>query len=675
MLVFDQLKRNDPQLRLLTVAVLAGLLVLLVGLWWVQIVSARDYQANLATQSFRTVRIPAVRGKILDRHGLTLAENRPVYNVSLYLEDLRDQFQKTYADARPKKIITNGTAFWKRWLGASNVQTQLVRLSREQISALTWQAREQVVKNTIEQVSRQLRQPLTFNAADFRQHYDKSLALPYPIARNIDATNLARFEEQCANLQGVDLEIQSARYYPNTTTAAHLLGHLQKDDSSIQGEASFFNYRLTDYRGVLGIEGGYDQQLHGQAGEKSVLVNNLGFHQGENILSPVEPGRNVVLTIDLAVQQATEKALQEQAAQFSSKEIRGAAVVMDVNTGDILALASAPTYDPNAFIPNISAVEYAWLSDARLRPQINRAMQMQYQAGSTFKTMVALAALENGLNPNEKYAVATDPGRFNHSMIRVGEQIFHDTVAPGDYDLRLAIMRSSNAYFINAGLKHGVFERVVELGRRLHFGEKIGLHLSQEAAGHFPKLEKVRSWTPGNSANICIGQGEMDVTPLQLAVMTSALANGGKVLEPQLIDRIESQGADALEAATVFPKNQVRDNLGVSARSLQIVREAMLAETEDVAEGGTGHNTRVAGLRICGKTGTAERTENGVKRNTTWFISFAPYEHPKYAVVVAVEDGASGGGTCAPIAKKIYEAILESERTNAVKAGAIARTN
>ena len=189
------------------------------------------------------------------------------------------------------------------------------------------------------------------------------------------------------------------------------------------------------------------------------------------------------------------------------------------------------------------------------------------------------------------------------------------------------------------------------------------MHLSQEAAGHFPKAEKVRSWTAGNSANICIGQGEMDVTPLQMAVLTSALANGGEVLQPQLVDRIELQNPSNLEPAVIFPKHQVRDTLGVSPRSLRILRDDMLAETEDAIEG-TGRPARVAGLRICGKTGTAERTENGAKRNTTWFISFAPYEHPKYAVVVAVEDGASGGGTCAPVAKKIYEALLESERAS-----------
>jgi len=161
-----------------------------------------------------------------------------------------------------------------------------------------------------------------------------------------------------------------------------------------------------------------------------------------------------------------------------------------------------------------------------------------------------LAALENGLNPEEIYHVAPDPSRLTRGIIKVGDQTFHDTVAPGDYNLRLAIVRSSNSYFINAGLRHGVFDRVVELGRRLHFGEKIGLHLSQEAGGHFPNAERVRGWTAGNSANICIGQGEMDVTPLQLAVMTSALANGGKVLLPRLVARIESQDPTGFEAVT-----------------------------------------------------------------------------------------------------------------------------
>ncbi|MFO1488932.1 MAG: penicillin-binding transpeptidase domain-containing protein [Verrucomicrobiota bacterium] len=669
MIVFDQLKREDPQLRLVTGVVLAGILVLLAGLWWVQIVSSRDYQANLETQSFRTVRIPAMRGKILDRHGSILAENRPVYNVSLYLEDLRTEVQQAYAEARPRKIVTNSVVFWKRWLGASNVQTQAVRLTRDQISALTWQARERVARRRVDQVSRQLQQPRTFNATEFRRHYEKSLALPFPIAKDLDDAEVARFAEQSANLQGVDLEVQSLRFYPNATAAAHLLGHLRKDESSMEGEEAFFDYRLPDYRGVIGIEGGYDSQLHGRAGQKSVLVNNLGFRQSENIESPMEPGSNVVLTIDVAIQQAAEAALL-----LPGRETRGAAVVMDVNSGDVLALASAPAFDPNVFIPKLSAEDNARLTDPHLRPQINRATQMQYQAGSTFKTIVALAALEKGLNPEEIYRVNPNPANPAKGIIYVGKQPFGDTAVPGDYNLRRALVRSSNAYFIEHGLRRGVLERVAELGDRLHLGEKIGLRLAQEAAGHFPTVEKVRKWTAGNSANICIGQGEMDVTPLQLAVMTSALANGGEVLYPRLVDRIASQDAGADDSPTIFPKHQVRDTLGVNPKYMRILHDDMLAETEDAVEG-TGRPARVPGLKICGKTGTAERKENGQTRNTTWFISFAPYEKPKYAVVVAVEDGASGGGTCAPIAKKIYEAILESERVNALRAGPLARNN
>jgi len=338
---------------------------------------------------------------------------------------------------------------------------------------------------------------------------------------------------------------------------------------------------------------------------------------------------------------------------------------MDVHTGDVLALASVPAYDPNAFIPRLSAADNERLTDPKSRPQINRATQMPYQPGSTFKTIVALALLETPeahFNPNEEYTVAANPARPDHGLLRVGNVTFHDTVAPGQYDLRRAMVRSSNAYFIANGLRPGVFERVIDLGNRLRLGELIGLHLKQEAQGNFPKPEQARKWIAANHASILIGQGEMDATPLQIAVMTSALANGGKILRPRLVDRIEPEDSTGSQPPLVFPIGEIRDDLGVSLRSLNIVRENMLAETEDVSDRGTGLSARVPGLRICGKTGTAERTENGMKRNTTWFISYAPYEHPKYAVVVAIEDGASGGGTCAPVAGKIYQAILQCER-------------
>ena len=183
----------------------------------------------------------------------------------------------------------------------------------------------------------------------------------------------------------------------------------------------------------------------------------------------------------------------------------------------------------------------------------------------------------------------------------------------------------------------------------------------QESAGNFPELSRVRSWPAGNTANICIGQGAMDVTPMQMAVLTSALANGGTVLKPRVLDRLDSQDPASVQPSTPFPRRQIVGALGVSEHNLKIVREGMLAETEDVSDRATGRQARVEGFRICGKTGTAEQEEHGIKRNTTWFISFAPYESPRYAVVVMVENGISGGATCAPVAADVYRKIKELE--------------
>jgi penicillin-binding protein 2 len=661
MLIFDQLRKNDPQLRLLTFVVLGGMAVLLSGLWWVQVVSARDYQQNLVTQSYRTVRFPAVRGKILDRNGVALARNQPSYDMSLYLEDLRDEFKEEYAHLRPTRVATNSLPIWKRWLGVTAVRTQYVQLSKVQREALEWQARYDVAGRILQQVSQRLQSPLSFDFGRFKTHYTTRLALPYPMAQHLNPVQLARLEEQSGGVPGMDLEIESTRAYPYQTTAAHLLGYLVRDDRSIEGEDAFFSYRLPDYRGAVGIEDGYDKQLHGRAGEKSVLVNNLGYRQTENVWSPVEPGRDVVLTIDLGIQQAAERALP-----VFGPTTRGAAVVMDVHSGDILALASSPTFNPNAYIPSLSPTENQWLNDPKLRPQINRATQENYAPGSIFKTIIGLACLEAGLDPKASI--------YNPGFIYVGRRPIHDLAAPGTYDFRRGIMFSSNTYFITNGMKAGI-EAIVKLGKRLHLGERIGLPTRQETPGIFPDWERIHSgWSAGDTANICIGQGDIDVTPLQMAVTTAALANGGNVLWPRLVDRVQSQDPAPGETPAVLPKGRVRDQLGVSANNLQILKDAMRDEVEDA---GTGARAVVAGLKICGKTGTAQITNerNQVIDHTTWFISFAPYEQPRYAVVVMVESGSSGGLTCAPIAAKIYEAILQAERMNAVKTGSLAQTN
>jgi penicillin-binding protein 2 len=660
MLIFDQLKKNDPHLRWLAVAVTAGLLVLLVGLWWMQIVSARDYRANLESQSYRTVRFPAMRGKILDRNGTTLAENKPTYNVSLYLEDLRDEFRASFARMRPTQVVTSRPPFWKLWLGSTSIRTQFVRLNSTQRMDLEWRAQCSVVSNSLAQVSRRLEQPAAFDPARFKKHYDKNRPLPYRVARNLTPIQVARFQEQLTAPAGMDLELQTTRVYPHQTIAAHLLGYLHYDDSSVEGEEAFFYYRLPDYSGVLGVEAGFDKALHGRAGGKSVLVNNLGFRQQENIWAPAEAGSNVVLTIDLPIQQATEQALQN-APIYSP---RGAAVVMDVNTGDILALASIPTFNPNHFVQDFPPGEFERIQNTGA--EHNRATQENYHPGSIFKTVVALASLDAGLDPKAIYEVQPDPQNPRRGAIFLKGRKIKDTVEPGPYDLKRALIQSSNSYFITNGIYLAGIDRIVELGRRLHLGERIGLGTRQETAGRFPDARRVRAgWSVGDTANICIGQGYFDTTPLQMTVLAAALANGGKVLWPRLVDRIESQDPVATDPPIVFPKGRIRDQLGVKPSSMKVVRDCMLADVEE--PGGTGNRAFIPGFRICGKTGTAqiENEKGELIDHTTWFLSFAPYENPRYAVVVMIQSGVSGAVTCAPVVQEIYRAILQRERSAA----------
>lgn len=657
MLIFDQLKKNDPQLRILAVLLLCGMFVLVAGLWWVQIVSSRDYQAHLEMQSFRTVRIPAVRGKILDRNGIALAENRATYNVNLYLDELRKPFE----DASSKEISRARAILLQQ---AEEKQRQLARklnkeerkqftLSLRDKGPLRQKARYEVASHVVAEISRRLGQPLTLNPTNFQKHYDQSLALPLPIATNLSPQQIAIFSEQCTEQVGVDLSVQSTRFYPFGTTAGHLLGHLQKDDSSAEGEDAYFSYRLTDFRGVLGIEAGYDKELRGKAGVKSVVVNNLGYRQTENIWEAAQPGQNIVLTLDKEVQRKAETALQ-----IYGPTTRGACVVMDVQTGDVLVMASSPAVNPNDAIQGYSDAEIERLRDPKLRPEINRATQDNYAPGSIFKTIVGLACLEAGLDPN---AVINNPGYYE---FRTGGRRVKDLAAPGQYDFKKALMKSSNTYFIENGLRVGI-EAIIRLGQRLHLGEKFGLPTRQEAGGIFPTERAITAgWHDGDTANICIGQGKMAVTPLQMAVMISAIANGGRVLWPRLVDRIEAMDPTSTAPPLVFEKGHVRDNLGVHQHSLQIVREAMLA---DVEEGGTGSKAFIEGLDIGGKTGTAQVMDahNRTIGDTVWFASFAPYEKPRWAVIVMIEtdvNAGSGGSTCAPIAKKVYQALLGRER-------------
>ena len=482
MLVVDELKKNEPSLRLVAIALAAGFCILLIGLWWIQVVSANEYRANLETQSFRTIRLPAVRGKILDREGRVLAENRPRYNLSLYLDDLRGPFYRSYTNllGSARKVQKQKIAFAEQKIGRSLTKTQLKQFSfkTEELEALRQQARAQVASQRLAEISQRLGQTVTLNEKEFKRHYATKRALPYAVLKNLGPEQIARFQESYTNGLGVDMDLESIRSYPNDTTAGHLLGYVLRDDDSRDGENAYFNYYLPDYKGQVGVEAGFDEDLRGTAGEEAVQVNSLGYRTSDNIENHPEPGNNVVLTLDLDIQRAVEKAI----ASRQGKDARAAAVVMDVRTGDVLAMASSPSINP-VYSENSSE----WMTDEKLRPAINRATQDIFAPGSIFKVVVGLAALEAGLNPEKLYEVHADPTRAGKGCIYVGKRKIEDTAPPGLYNFKRAIELSSNSYFITNGMRVGI-DRIVQLAAKFHFGEKANLPTRQETAGTFPTM-------------------------------------------------------------------------------------------------------------------------------------------------------------------------------------------
>ena len=643
MIFFDQIRGEQRAIRWMAIIVFVGLAVLAAGLWHVQIVSYNRYASSEKDQSFRTVRIPAVRGKIMDRNGVILAESQPSYNLVMYLDELRKKFSSEYFDnLKPA------------WIKANPGK----KLNGKIIAQLERESRYKVCSNLVQQISDIYQQPISVSEREFNNHYRTRLALPLKIMSRMNSAQIAKFFEQKSSLPGIDIETEPLRVYPYTNLAAHVLGYLRKETAVREEEEGLFDFRMPDFKGVIGVEATFDEHLRGKAGAKSVLVNSFGYRKAENIWTEAEPGSNVVLTLDFYVQRESERALEEV-----GKGVQGAVVVMDSRNGDILAMASRPAFDPNMFVTGISIEVWKEFQDPQLRPEVNRATKEDYPPGSVFKIIVGLAGLESGiLDPK---ATFLSEGRYV-----IGKRPWRDTAGPGEFDFYKAFILSSNPYFIDYGIKITA-PRILEMARRFHFGELTGIPLNQEAPGLLLKTpdEKRRffprePWNVSDTANLSIGQGLIDVTPVQVAVMTAAIANGGTVYKPRIVEAIEtSDPLPGLNEPLVFP-HEPRSAIGVQPANLEIVRHAMFG---DVHDEGSGKAARVEGMRIGAKTGTAQ-VRGGQHRYITWFASFGftevgPLGGPgvPYVVVVMVEGGGSGGGTCAPVAKKIFEALKQRE--------------
>jgi penicillin-binding protein 2 len=461
-----------------------------------------------------------------------------------------------------------------------------------------------------------------------------------PVVLRADATiaEVQRIEARQLELPEVRVEVVPLRYYPLASSAAHALGRVGEITEHQLKRPEFEGLQSGALVGQAGVEARYNRALMGEDGYRRVIVNSRGLEVQEAHREPPEDGPSLTLSLDADLQTTAERAFRGRS---------GSAVALDPRTGEILAMTSLPAYDPNDFTTGIDPDLWTMLANDPQTPLMNRAIQGQYAPGSTFKIVTATAGLEEGvITPSTTFYC---PG-----YVRLYNRVFHCGVAGGHgvVNVRQALARSCNVFFYQVGVRLEI-DKLSEWATRLGLGKPTGVDLPHEAAGLMPSREwKERvqhaPWFPGETVSVAIGQGQVSATPLQMARVAAAIANGGSLVTPHLV-RATPEG----ERPAPPPRP-----LGISEETLTVVKEGLRA----VVAGGTGWRARLRSVEVCGKTGSAQVVSKARLEASPddpsllphgWFVAFAPAEDPEIALAVLVEHGGSGGGAAAPVAREI----------------------
>lgn len=566
----------------------AMLVVIIFRLWFLQIVKGQEMMALCDTQAKRKIRKVAARGSILDVRGRVLATSRPKFVVSV----LPDEFLK-HPGALPRL-------------------------------AHLLQQTEQELSDTI------------------REYRSRSAPFdPVPVKRDVDIGLLTPIEEQQLDLPGVLVTRDPLRYYQDNALCTHVLGVTRPISAEKLETLRDRDYHGGDYIGVEGIEAAYEHELRGRDGGQVIAVDARGrMRQSLAEVQPV-PGRTLRLTIDRDLQKVTCDALREQLG----KGHPGAAVALDPNTGAVRAFVSLPSYDLNRY-----GLEYGKLLSDPMHPFLNRVSGSRYPVGSTFKLVTAAAGLEAG-------AISPTSRDYCSGSIRSGNRVFHCDKLSGHGSLNFekALGASCDVYFWHVAQRVGP-EGLANMARRFGLGDKTGIDIpsSVDNPGRIPtpdwkKKARRGPWVPGDLLNMSIGQGDIGVTPLQLAVYTGALCNGGDLLRPQLVQEVIDTSAG--RHVTVRRLNRtVRRRLGLRPENRKAIIRGM---ERALHSGGTAAGVRVPGISIAGKTGTAEAFFHGHKKSHSVFVCFAPVEQPKIAIAVMIEHGGFGAEAAAPVARRM----------------------
>lgn len=607
-------QRLFEQRAIAAVVIIATLSLLIVGrLVWLQVVRYGYYTDLSQGNRVRIEPLPAPRGIIYDRQGLILAENQPAYQLELVPEQVPD------LDATLQGLVRIGL------LDADDV----------------------------DDAKRTVRSRRPFDSVPIRLHLSES--------------DMAAFGVNRFDFPGVDIRTRLARSYPQGETAVHALGYVGTISAADLARIDREAYAGTSTIGKVGIEAAYENPLRGRNGSREIMVNargrsveKLGTLQAALQTRPGEPGKDLFLTLDLEVQRVAEQAVRDQ---------RAAIVALDPNNGDVIALVSRPGFDPNLFARGLTRTEYAALNENPDRPLFNRALRGTYPPGSTIKPVVALAGLTHGIIEPDKPFFC-----IGYFSLPGSSHRFRDwrPKGHGAVDLRSAISQSCDPYFYSLSNQLGVRRLNAFLGQ-FGLGKPTGIDIGGEKSGILPSPEwkktafKQRSaqvWFPGETVIFGIGQGYMTSTPLQLAHMTAILATRGKNFEPRLVRAMRDPRTQRVTELAPAPLPPLQ---AASAKHWDLIIDGMRA----VMEGGTATRSAAgAPYSIAGKTGTAQvfsvaqnarYNESAIAerlRDHAWFVAFAPIEAPRIAIAVLVENGRSGSGTAAPIARAVMDAYL-----------------
>ena len=617
----------------------AGFAMLLWRLWVVQIEGHKKYLAQVPQAALTVQRTPGIRGEIRDVNGVPLATNRVSYEIKLDLREIERRYRSRHKEV-PKNMYWAPDAFG-------------TRRQREEPDIFAMYLAE-----VAPQLER-LNLATELNAREMRTHYRTNRGvIPFSYRKEVGFDDIALVAEQSQFLEGVTIAKRTLRHYPFGAMLSHSLGFVRRrgDLEVPEEDAGKYDFYESDDEGIEGLEKTMDKLLRARAGQRVFPKDEHGkIVHAELMDRRIEPikGHDVYLTIDVDIQMIAELALRE------AKVGRGAAVVMDPANGEVRAIASVPSYDPNKFIPEIELDAWKAYEDDKSKPLINRAVS-EYPPGSVYKVPIALAGCFRG--QSRRIFMCGGGMQFGGHFAKC-------TGSHGMIGLSDALMRSCNGFFYRYGIATGI-KGIDAVGDWFSLGEPTGIELPGEAGGVLPGPDRVSGgemWSEAQTAFTAIGQGQVLATPLQMCAVAAAVANGRAAYRPRLLAKTFDHAEGLFTAQTPSLKKNFATESGGIPPELELVRKGMWKVVH--GDGGTARGIRTKDYEIAGKTGTAQdwlegksRKDDKNKDYKTWFIAFAPYDQPKYAVCVFVENGLSGGGTSAPIAARILKQALAHDR-------------